>query len=65
MHSLTFGWVQDIARGVRTRLTFGPVANQAPVWSTDGKWIAYNSARNGHSQLYRKHSGLKYQITNY
>ncbi len=49
-------WVQDIARGVRTRLTFGPVANQAPVWSTDGKWIAYNSARNGHSQLYRKHS---------
>jgi serine/threonine protein kinase len=49
-------WVQDIARGVRTRLTFGPVANQAPVWSPDGKWIAYNSARNGHSQLYRKHS---------
>jgi serine/threonine protein kinase len=49
-------WVQDIARGVRTRLTFGPVANQAPVWSNDGKWIAYNSARNGHSQLYRKHS---------
>jgi len=47
-------WVQDIARGVRTRLTFGPVANQAPVWSPDGKWIAYNSARNGHSQLYRK-----------
>jgi serine/threonine protein kinase len=49
-------WVQDIARGVRTRLTFGPVANQAPVWSPDGKWITYNSARNGHSQLYRKHS---------
>ena len=49
-------WVQDIARGVRTRLTFGPVANQAPVWSPDGKWIAYNSARNGHSQLYRKPS---------
>ena len=49
-------WVQDIARGVRTRLTFGPVANQAPVWSPDGKWIAYNSSRNGHSQLYRKHA---------
>ena len=49
-------WVQDIARGVRTRLTFGPVANQAPAWSLDGKWIAYNSARNGHSQLYRKRS---------
>jgi Tol biopolymer transport system component len=49
-------WVQDLARGVRTRLTFGPVANQAPVWSPDGKWIAYNSARNGRSQLYRKRS---------
>jgi eukaryotic-like serine/threonine-protein kinase len=49
-------WVQDLARGVRTRLTFGPVANQAPVWSPDGRWIAYNSARNGQSQLYRKPS---------
>ena len=49
-------WVQDIARGVRTRLTFGPVANQAPLWSPDGKWITYNSDRNGHSGLYRKHS---------
>jgi serine/threonine protein kinase len=49
-------WVQDIARGVRTRLTFGPVANQGPVWSPDGKWITYNSDRNGHSGLYRKHS---------
>jgi len=49
-------WVQDIARGVRTRLTFGPVANQAPLWSPDGKWITYNSDRNGRSGLYRKHS---------
>ncbi len=34
-------WVQDIARGVKTRLTFGPVSNRFPVWSPDGKWIAY------------------------
>jgi serine/threonine protein kinase/WD40 repeat protein len=49
-------WVLDLARGVRTRLTFGPVANQYPVWSPDGKWIAYASGRNGHSEIFRKPS---------
>jgi Tol biopolymer transport system component len=36
-------WVMDVARGVRTRLTFGPVGNNNPVWSPDGKWVAYNT----------------------
>jgi serine/threonine protein kinase len=49
-------WVLDLARGIRTRLTFGPVQNTFPVWSPDGKWIAYNSDRNGHATIYRKPS---------
>jgi serine/threonine-protein kinase len=49
-------WVLDLARGVRTRFTFGPVMNAYPVWSPDGKWIAYYSDRDGKTRLYRKPS---------
>jgi eukaryotic-like serine/threonine-protein kinase len=47
-------WVLDLIRGVRTRLTFGPVGNVSPLWSPDGKWIAYSSAQNGHFAICRK-----------
>lgn len=47
-------WILDFARGVRTRLTFGPVANIFPVWSPDGQWIAYSSSRNNRFAIYRK-----------
>jgi len=47
-------FVLDLARGVRTRLTFGPVANTTPRWSHDGKWIYYAGFRNGRDSIFRK-----------
>ena len=49
-------WVLDFTRNIRTRLTFGPSTNSHPLWSPDGKWILYNSDRNGHANLLRKQS---------
>jgi Tol biopolymer transport system component len=49
-------WVLDLTRGVRTRVTFGPVGNVSPIWSPDGKWIAYSSAQSGHFSICRKPS---------
>ncbi len=34
-------WIWDVARGVRTRFTFGPEAAAIPVWSRDGRIVYY------------------------
>ncbi|HEX6502704.1 MAG TPA: protein kinase [Terriglobales bacterium] len=46
-------WVYDVTRGVRTRLTFeGPVV--APVWSPDGRRIAFTKRQGGALDAYVK-----------
>jgi eukaryotic-like serine/threonine-protein kinase len=47
-------WIYEVPRGVSTRFTFGPGSSNAPVWSPDGKWIAYATLQNGHLSIYRK-----------
>jgi Tol biopolymer transport system component/tRNA A-37 threonylcarbamoyl transferase component Bud32 len=34
-------WIYDVARGVRSRLTFGNGANLSPVWSPDSQSLVY------------------------
>jgi Tol biopolymer transport system component len=38
-------WTLDIARGINTLLGFRPDVSRTPVWSSDGKYVAFASAR--------------------
>jgi len=49
-------WLYDVARGRSGRFTFEPGVHRSPVWSPDGRTIAFSSNRNGHFDLYRKSS---------
>jgi Tol biopolymer transport system component/predicted Ser/Thr protein kinase len=47
-------WIYPLARGLPTRFTFSPAADQFPIWSPDGKSIVYRSNPKGPFDLYRK-----------
>jgi Tol biopolymer transport system component len=49
-------WLLETARNIRTRLTFNPEPEEFPVWSPDGKWIAFRTVRDGKFTLYQKPS---------
>jgi DNA-binding winged helix-turn-helix (wHTH) protein/Tol biopolymer transport system component len=46
-------WVTEIDRGPLRRLTFEGF-NIEPAWSSDGKWVAFASNRNGAHNIYLK-----------
>jgi serine/threonine protein kinase len=51
-------WIYELKRKFMTRLTFGPAGNIRPVWSPDGRQIAFASRRDqGVYQVFRKNSG--------
>jgi Tol biopolymer transport system component len=47
-------WVMDTTRGVTSRLTFEPTADNLPIWSPDGLRILYANNRSGVYDLYIK-----------
>ena len=50
-------WVFDLARGIKTRITFSSAGDRAPTWAPDGKSIVFSSDRNGGgNHLYEKAS---------
>jgi Tol biopolymer transport system component len=50
-------WTIDLARGVATRLTFDPALEDNPVWSPDGRSLAFSSNREGTSRVFLKTLG--------
>jgi eukaryotic-like serine/threonine-protein kinase len=47
-------WIVDLIKGGTTRLTFDPGIDTVPVWSPDGRWIAWLSSREKQWGLFRK-----------
>jgi eukaryotic-like serine/threonine-protein kinase len=47
-------WIQDLARGVPSRLTVDPANDFDPVWAPDDQSIIFSSNRTGGGDLYRK-----------
>ena len=48
-------WMIDATTGATSRFTFDPTSeNSYPLWSADGRLVAYRSIRNGKAALYTK-----------
>jgi Tol biopolymer transport system component len=63
LQSSTFDvWVYDLERGALTKVSFGG-DDYSPVWSPDGKMLAYASTKSGHFQVYVKHGILQGEET--
>jgi Tol biopolymer transport system component len=44
-------WVMDVARGVTSRVTAGPGDERNPVWSPDGRSLAFSALEDGETEM--------------
>jgi Tol biopolymer transport system component len=49
-------WVLDAVSGAPARLTTDAADDSDPIWSPDGLWVVFSSARDGGQDLYRRPS---------
>ena len=59
-------WIYEFGRKLMTRLTYGAGPVDSPVWSPDGRQIAFSSSRSGTFQIYRRNAdggGQEEQLT--
>jgi Tol biopolymer transport system component len=47
-------WILEVDRNLQTRFTFATETETGPIWSPDGKWLAYSSDASGRNNVYRK-----------
>ena len=47
-------WIVDLVSGASTRFTFDPGRDEQPVWSPDGRYIAWQAIRGNKPDIYRK-----------
>ena len=47
-------WIADLVKGTNARLTFDTASDRQPVWSPDGKWIAWEWRDTKQSAFLRK-----------
>jgi eukaryotic-like serine/threonine-protein kinase len=47
-------WMLDVTRGVLSRFSFSDFSDSVPVWSPDGKEVAYESNRGGNLEIFIK-----------
>ena len=47
-------WVMDVSRGAPSRVTAGPGDERNPVWSPDGRSLAFSALKDGKTDMRRK-----------
>jgi eukaryotic-like serine/threonine-protein kinase len=51
-------WILDLQRRITSRFTFKPTINNVPLWSSDGRMVAFATTQNGGLDIYQRPSNF-------